>query len=95
MYRRTSLVAHQWHQNGDHPADGPADREGKVVRYYRTPDNAWYVPCPVCGNSLRSHGWIDEGDGHTVCPGNWIVTTPDGKHLPCPEALYKHIKDIT
>ncbi|HTE56962.1 MAG TPA: hypothetical protein VK698_39185 [Kofleriaceae bacterium] len=85
QYRKKpiDIDAHQWHQNGDHPEDGPADREGSVVRYYRHP----YVPgtavCPGCQKTVHEHGWIDSGDdGRTVCPNDWVITTAQGEHYP-------------
>jgi hypothetical protein len=63
----------QWNRNGDHPHDGPADREGRVVRYFRHPDIPGDQICPACGSRVHDHGWIDSGgDGRTVCPGDWV-----------------------
>lgn len=79
------IVAHQWHQNGDHPEDGPADREGAVVRYFRRPEPEYEgtKTHDLCGRIWHDHGWIDtlEG-GHTVCPGDWIVTGVQGERYP-------------
>lgn len=86
-YRKlpVEIEARQWHQNGDHPEDGPAEREGRVVRYFRRPE-AEYEGSRVhdlCGHVWHVHGWIDtlEG-GHTVCPGDWIITGVQGERYP-------------
>lgn len=77
------VEAVRWFRNGDHPDDGPADREGRVVRLWRRPDVSGDVPCPVCSNPMHVHGWIDTlEDGHRVCPGDWIVTGPFGERYP-------------
>lgn len=80
------MALHQWHSNGDHPEDDAAfAREGKVVRYYRHPDHPGTTPCPHCHLLMHEHGWIDNGaTGHTVCPGDFILTTTQGQHLPIP-----------
>lgn len=80
---KLTIAAHQWHSNGDHPDDGPAGREGAVVRYFRHPDHPGTSLCPRCHTPLHGHGWIDSGpDGYTVCPGEWIITSPNGAHVP-------------
>lgn len=55
--------------------------EGEVVRYYRNPSIQGSSLCSICGRTHHDHGWIDHGaEGQLVCPGNWIVTDPQGKH---------------
>lgn len=60
------------------------DWEGQVVRRYRTPDIDGQTPCKHCGRLMHDHGWIEtlEG-GHTVCPGDWIITGVKGERYPC------------
>lgn len=61
--------------------------EGKIVRYFRRPEPAYAgdkVHGPEgCGQIWHVHGWIDtlEG-GHTVCPGDWIITGVRGERYP-------------
>lgn len=65
--------------------------EGQVVRYYRWPALNGNTHCTRCGRTMRDHGWIDTpADGHTVCPGDWIITSADGTaHHPChPKRFY-------
>ena len=94
-YRRKLLVvdATQWFKNGDHPQDNcetfksiegePFQGEGKVVRYYRTPDLDGQTKCEKCGNIMHLHGWIDEEElGYVVCPGDMVITREDGQHRP-------------
>lgn len=88
------VEAHQWWTNGDHPEDqcvmlhaqsGNAFlSEGKIVRYYRRPDDSGTRQCEHCGNVMHLHGWIDtlEG-GHIACPGDWIITGVKGELYPC------------
>lgn len=92
------IEATQWFKNGDHPDDYSAacegvaspefrranNWEGDVVRYYRRPDDNWGRTCERCGDIMRNHGWIDTlGNGHTVCPGDWIITRVTGERYPC------------
>lgn len=92
-FRKKPVVieAHQWRQNGDHPNDGPADREGKVVRYFRHPDPQYAGDKvhDLCGYTWHRHGWIDtlEG-GHTVCPKDWIITGVQGEVYPCKPDIF-------
>ena len=89
-FRKKAVVieAHQWFENGNHPEDNPDTLtdsdgkpflgEGKVVRYYRTPNLDGKARCTQCGLILHDHGWIDTiPGGHIVCPGDWIIT--DGR----------------
>lgn len=82
--RPFEVEAVRWWENGDHPDDGPADREGRVVRYYRSPNVPSSATCSVCGERMLDHGWIDTiaPGGLTVCPGDWIVTGPNGEVYP-------------
>lgn len=100
MYRKKPVVieATQWHSNGDHPGDGPPDREGQVVRYFRSPEVPGDGQCSLCAHLFRDHGWIDtlEG-GHIVCPGDFIITGVKGEVYPCKpdifEATYEDVSD--
>lgn len=102
-YRKKPVVvveATQWHKSGDHPEDNrekftgsdgqPFLGEGKVVRYYRTPDLDGQTPCHHCGVIMHDHGWIDtlEG-GHVVCPGDWIITGVKGERYPCKPDIFE------
>lgn len=99
-YRKKPIAveAHQWHQNGDHPEDGPADREGRIVRYFRRPEPEYAgdkVHGPVgCGRSWHDHGWIDTLEGgndgaQVVCPSDWIITGIHGEHYPVKDAIFR------
>lgn len=109
-YRKkpVEIDAHQWFRNGDHPDDAlppedkvlPGERsEGLVVRYFRRPEPE-YAGTTVhdCGRTWHDHGWIDtlEG-GHTVCPGDWIVTGVQGERYPVKpdifEVTYELVED--
>jgi len=100
-YRKKPVVidATQWFKNGDHPEDGTerfADGEfkgelyeGKVVRYYRTPDLDGQNKCRRCKRLMHDHGWIDTLEvGHIVCPGDWVITGVQGEHYPCKPAIF-------
>lgn len=104
MFRKKPVVieAHQWFKNGDHPEDDcfrpyedtglvPTEsREGKIVRYYRTPDLDGQTPCKKCGQIMHNHGWIDtlEG-GHIVCPNDWIIKGVKGEFYPCKPDIFE------
>lgn len=104
-YRKKPLVidATQWFKNGDHPLDdvfrnfedtgyAPKEpREGKIVRYFRTPSLGGDVICTQCLKIMHEHGWIDtlEGSKHTVCPGDWIITGIKGEYYACKPDIFK------
>jgi hypothetical protein len=91
LYRKKPVVveATQWFKNGDHPFDGEADHEGKVVRYYRTPKEDGTRLCDHCDEAMCGHGWIDtlEG-GHIVCPGDFVITGVKGERYPCKPDIF-------
>lgn len=81
------IASHVWNKNGDHPHDRcwmvvvedqePFPSEGKVVRYYRRPEEQFSGDnvCPHCHKTLHEHGFIDSGcGGQVVCPGMFILT---------------------
>ena len=80
-YRRIprEVEAVQWFKNGDHPKDGPADSEGRVVRYFRLA-GVGAQKCTGCGYRMHEHGWIDQPEDQIVCPGDWIVTGEYGTY---------------
>jgi len=99
------IEATQWFKNGDHPLDNskmvypdrmsttqfdPFLSEGKIVRYYRDPEDNGERTCEHCGNIMHNHGWIDtlEG-GHKVCPGDCIITGINGEHYPCKPDIFE------
>lgn len=103
VYRKkpVEVEATEWFKNGDHPNDGTEVfeegefkgelLEGKVVRYYRTPDFDGQEECKHCQKLMHIHGWIDtlEG-GHIVCPGDFIITGVEGEMYPCkPDIFHK------
>ena len=107
-YRKKPVVveAYVWWENGDHPDDncgifnagnGDFRGEGKVVRYYRTPECDGKTMCKHCGKTMHEHGWIDtlEG-GHIVCPGDYVITGVQGERYPCKpdifEATYEEVE---
>ena len=106
-YRKKPVVveATQWFKNGDHPEDKcyyvddkSPDRflsEGKVVRYYRNPDDDGQRKCEHCGRIMHDHGWIDtlEG-GHNVCPGDWIITGIAGEKYPCKPDIFEQTYEL-
>jgi hypothetical protein len=94
------VEATQWLKNGDHPRDEskmmqvgeePFLSEGKVVRYFRHPDVRGTKQCQHCNRTMHEHGWIDTRQGgHTVCPGDWIITEPDGTGFyPCKPNVFE------
>ena len=104
-YRKRPVVieATQWFKSGDHPLDdrdtfdagsGPFLGEGKIVRYYRTPDLDGQTSCKRCALIMHDHGWIDtlEG-GHIVCPGDFVITGVKGERYPCKPDIFNETYD--
>jgi hypothetical protein len=71
--------------------DGAAEMlsEGKVVRCFRHPSIHGDRICEHCKRKMHDHGFIDtlEG-GHTVCPGDWIITGIQGERYPCKPEIF-------
>jgi hypothetical protein len=91
-FRKNPIVieAFCWLKNGDHPEDGPAETEGKVVRYFRHPQVAADKCCPHCLNAMNDHGFMDTHEGgYTVCPGDWIITGVKGERYPCKPDIFR------
>jgi hypothetical protein len=101
QFRKKPVVieADQWWKNGDHPQDfsvfiGTEPNrfltEGKIVRYYRHPQDSGERLCDHCRVRMNDHGWIDtlEG-GHIVCPGDWIITGVKGERYPCKADIFE------
>lgn len=84
------------HENGGVYTRPKVIREGKVVRYFRRPDVPGDSVCPYCPFKMDSHGWIDTVQGgHTVCPGDWIITDDrvadprgHGHYYPCKPDIF-------
>lgn len=78
---------------GPVPADAPTYTrlEGAVVRFFRRPEPEYAgdKTHDACGRTWHDHGWIDtlEG-GHTVCPGDWIITGVQGEVYPCKPDIF-------
>ena len=99
------VEAVRWFTNGDHPEDdcrmvnpnphsetqfAPFLSEGKAVRYFRHPDVDGNACCPKCKDRFHDHGWIDTiKGGHNVCPGDWIITGPQGEYYPCKPDIFE------
>lgn len=102
MKRPVIVEASQWYVNGDHPQDGCTSitsqgrgaPEGKVVRYFRHPVMGDISKCAHCHTIFHFHGWIDtlEG-GHSVCPGDWIITGVKGEYYPCKPDIFRETYD--
>lgn len=62
--------------------------EGRIVRYFRHPGISGEKVCPLCGNTMHNHGWIDQENDITVCPGDWIITGIKGEFYPCKPDIF-------
>lgn len=97
------IEATQWREHGDHDAVGmyrypPVDPfTGEIsanseavsmgeLRHCETPER---FRRKECGYLMDDHGWIDtlEG-GHTVCPGDFVITGVQGEHYPCKPDIF-------
>lgn len=72
--------------------------EGAVVRFYRDPDvpggaahsDLPETARPGCHFKMDDHGWIDTMEGgHTVCPGDMIITGVQGELYPCETSIFR------
>ena len=72
--------------------------EGAVVRFYRHPDvpgDAAHSEIPgtarpSCHFRMDHHGWIDTMEGgHTVCPGDMVITGVQGEMYPCELSIFR------
>jgi hypothetical protein len=70
-----TITAEQWWQV--EPFD---ENKTRVVDYFRHPDVPGELKCANCTNPMHIHGFLDEGRGYVVCPGDWILTLGDGAH---------------
>ena len=97
--RPITVEANRWFKNGDHPNDNckriipdkgeSFNSEGKVVRYYRVPNDGDITHCYDCGNNMHEHGWIDAADGgYIVCPGDWIITNEANNYSVCKSDVF-------
>ena len=59
-FRKKPVVieATQWFKNGDHPEDGPCDREGEVVRRFPRAGVSWRSGLSRMRQSV-SWAWMD------------------------------------
>lgn len=72
--------------------------EGQAVRHFRRPDVPDDVKCGECGRLMFDHGLIADtvGGGHTVCPGDWVITGLNGERYPCkPDAFAAFREPVT
>ncbi len=96
-FKSETIFASQWFKNGDHPNDEvnfATLREGRVVRYFRSPDTPGSTICALCGRVMHDHGWIDgarNGISHVVCPGDWVITDKEGFYAPYRPDIFARI----
>lgn len=86
-FRKKPVIveAEQWFKVSDFDPNQKRD-----VDYYRTPSMDGQHKCRHCADIMHNHGWIDtlEG-GHTVCPGDWIITGVNGEKYPCKPDIFE------
>lgn len=94
----------KWNKNGDCPGDDvfrpfedtgliPIEsREGKLVRYFRSPNIPGEEICLHCSQPFNKHGWVDvDVLGMKICPGNVIEICQIEKRVV---AVYKKVDEI-
>jgi len=77
--RDLKVFAFQWESHEDTP--------NEHVKYFARPDMKGNNICGHCDLPYKEHGWIDEGNGRTVCPNDWVICVPNfymkvGTHYP-------------
>jgi len=79
------LEAVQWFAIGDHPSIKPYERY----------DCAGHVICQFCGKRMKKHGQLHiKNECHIACPGDWIITEPNGSHSVCRSSMFNEIYEI-
>lgn len=85
-FRKKPVVveAYQWFKVAPFEEDVIRD-----VDYFRHPEIPGTKVCEHCGKTMHEHGYMDtlEG-GHTVCPGDWIITGVKGEKYPCKPDIF-------
>lgn len=92
-----------WNEPGDHPkvdyfrhppvdpatGEVTAGAEGVLLGQMKHSETPPRFRRETCDRIMHDHGWIDtlEG-GHTVCPGDWIITGVQGEHYPCKPDIF-------
>lgn len=62
------------------------------VGFFRHPDIPGIAVCFACGQKMHEHGFLDVGEeGYRVCPGDWIITEPDGEKYPVRPAYFERM----
>ena len=84
--RPVVIEAVQWWVNGEYE---------DVVKQFSGPNVSADKICTHCGRIMEKHGWIDtlEG-GHTVCPGDWIITGLNGEFYPCKPDIFEKTYEL-
>ncbi len=96
-FRKKLIIdATQWFKNGDHPADGNSNKEGKIVRYFNHPLINGDSICSSCNSPHKEHGYIYATEGaeysnYSVCPKDWIITETEGEYYPCDPATFDKV----
>lgn len=65
----------------------------EATQWFKMGDHPKVVPHPnleLSPLTLAEFGWVDtlEG-GHTVTPGDWIITGVKGEHYPCKPDIFE------
>lgn len=95
-YRKKPVVieAYQWFEVSPY-----VEGEKRDVDYWRHPNVSGDESCKYCSKTMHVHGWVDtlEG-GHTVCPGDFVITGVQGEFYPCKpdifEATYERLDPL-
>jgi hypothetical protein len=85
MKKPVIVEAYQWFEVSQYK-----DGIERDVDYFRNPEILGNSVCPHCDRTYHNHGYIDtlEG-GHTVCPGDWIITGVKGEKYPCKPDIFE------
>lgn len=69
-------------------------RCGPVIPYC-APFPESILPCKICDQPFRRHGWVRtlEG-GHIVCQGDWIIKGVEGELYTCKPDIFKQTYEL-
>lgn len=86
-YKKKPLIieATQWFEVSPY-----MEGQKRIVDYFRHPYISGQKECETCKRVMHDHGYMETlKGGHTVCPGDFIITGVKGEHYPCKPDIFE------